>query len=60
MCSAAKCRVCGKTTWKGCGMHVDAVKATVPAGQWCGGKHVGGEDVAAPPRRGWMFWKKSG
>jgi hypothetical protein len=41
-------------------MHVDAVKATVAAGQWCGGKHVDGEGLAAPPRRGWMFWKKNG
>jgi hypothetical protein len=63
MCSAAKCRVCGKTTWKGCGMHVEAVKATVPSAQWCGGKHDADGDggtVAAPPRRSWMFWKKNG
>jgi len=37
MCHASTCRVCGKTTWKGCGQHVDAVKASVPAGQWCAG-----------------------
>lgn len=37
MCRAKTCRTCGKTTWAGCGMHVAQVKATVPAGQWCGG-----------------------
>ncbi|MHA6513444.1 hypothetical protein [Tessaracoccus sp. Z1128] len=37
MCSPTKCRQCGKTTWAGCGNHVDAVKRSVPAGQWCGG-----------------------
>lgn len=37
MCRATPCRICGKTTWAGCGRHVDAVKATAPPGQWCGG-----------------------
>ena len=37
MCSPVPCRVCGKTTWAGCGQHVDQVKARVPAGQWCTG-----------------------
>ena len=41
MCSPTTCRTCGKTTWTGCGQHVDQVKARVPAGQWCGGH---GED----------------
>ena len=27
MCRAVKCRKCGKTTWAGCGMHVDQVMA---------------------------------
>ena len=27
MCRAVQCRVCGKTTWAGCGSHVDAVVA---------------------------------
>jgi hypothetical protein len=39
MCRATKCHVCQKTTWTGCGQHVAAVKSSVPAGQWCGGKH---------------------
>ncbi|QLQ16927.1 MAG: hypothetical protein HZY73_16140 [Micropruina sp.] len=35
MCSPAACPRCGKTTWRGCGMHVDQVMARVPAGQRC-------------------------
>ncbi len=53
MCRATNCRVCGKTTWAGCGMHVDAVKRGVPAGQWCDG-HAAGE--SAPARRSW--WRR--
>lgn len=37
MCSPTKCRKCGKTTWSGCGQHVDSVKANVPDDQWCPG-----------------------
>ncbi|KAI0090983.1 hypothetical protein BDY19DRAFT_668463 [Irpex rosettiformis] len=25
-CYAVKCSTCGKTTWKGCGQHVDSVR----------------------------------
>lgn len=35
MCRPVRCSTCGKTTWAGCGQHVDQVKAEVPAGQWC-------------------------
>ncbi|GAA2003699.1 hypothetical protein GCM10009755_10980 [Brevibacterium samyangense] len=37
MCRAVACKKCGKTTWAGCGQHVDAVKRSVPASQWCNG-----------------------
>lgn len=37
MCRPVECRVCHKTTWAGCGQHVDAVKKSVPAAQWCDG-----------------------
>ncbi len=47
MCSPVKCKVCGKTTWSGCGQHIASVKATVPAGQWCDGKHTTAEISAA-------------
>ena len=26
MCRPTTCEVCGKTTWKGCGKHIDSVK----------------------------------
>ncbi len=35
MCSPASCQQCGKTTWSGCGMHVDQVFARVPAADRC-------------------------
>jgi len=35
MCSPAHCETCGKTTWTGCGMHVDEVMAGVPSAQQC-------------------------
>ncbi|MBO1030108.1 hypothetical protein IPV09_02015 [Tessaracoccus sp. SD287] len=37
MCSPTQCNVCGKTTWSGCGQHIDQVKAHVSADQWCDG-----------------------
>lgn len=37
MCYPVKCLQCGKTTWQGCGQHVDQVKEQVPAGRWCAG-----------------------
>ena len=37
MCRAVRCKTCGKTTWAGCGQHVEAVRLAVPAKQWCSG-----------------------
>jgi hypothetical protein len=37
MCHRARCRECGKTTWRGCGAHVALVKASVPPDLWCPG-----------------------
>ena len=37
MCRAVKCRKCGKTTWAGCGMHVDQVMSGVPKPDHCQG-----------------------
>lgn len=51
MCSAITCRVCGKTTWTGCGSHVDAVRATVRPENWCGGHAATAEQ---PAKRGWF------
>ncbi|HMM83792.1 MAG TPA: hypothetical protein PKI99_09960 [Terrimesophilobacter sp.] len=40
MCGPARCRVCGKTTWSGCGQHIQEVRRSVPAANWCGGNHT--------------------
>jgi hypothetical protein len=37
MCRPATCRTCGKTTWAGCGRHVDQVMRNVPNAQRCPG-----------------------
>jgi hypothetical protein len=37
MCRAVICKTCGKTTWAGCGRHVDQVLAGVPEGERCPG-----------------------
>ena len=47
MCHPVRCRVCGGTTWAGCGQHVAQVKASVPAGLWCPGGHTKEERAAA-------------
>ncbi|MDR1807348.1 MAG: hypothetical protein LBR33_05465 [Propionibacteriaceae bacterium] len=49
MCRAVTCRVCGKTTWAGCGQHIAAVKSQVPKGRWCDGRHTDAEIAAAKP-----------
>lgn len=35
MCHPATCSRCGRTGWRGCGNHVDAVMASVPKEQRC-------------------------
>jgi hypothetical protein len=37
MCRPATCKTCGKTTWAGCGQHVDQVMAGVPRADRCAG-----------------------
>lgn len=37
MCRPATCKTCGKTTWAGCGMHVDQVMSGVPKADRCPG-----------------------
>ena len=49
MCRPVACKVCGKTTWAGCGQHVGQVKAGVPAAQWCNGH------AAEPKKSGGLF-----
>jgi hypothetical protein len=54
MCLAVQCRICGKTTWSGCGLHVNAVKRKVPPEHWCCGHR---DDKPASARRS-LFKKK--
>jgi hypothetical protein len=37
VCHAVPCRTCGKTTWSGCGLHVDQALAGVPQDDRCPG-----------------------
>ncbi|MBL5972729.1 MAG: hypothetical protein D3X82_02860 [Candidatus Leucobacter sulfamidivorax] len=52
MCRAVTCQTCGKTTWAGCGQHVAMVKRSVPASDWCNGKHTQAQIDAAKASRG--------
>ena len=47
MCRPITCEVCGKTTWKGCGKHIDSVKEQVPPDQWCDKNHTDEEYALA-------------
>jgi len=51
MCQPVTCRVCGKTTWAGCGQHVAQVKRSVASSQWCKGEHSRSEIEAARAQR---------
>lgn len=52
MCRAVTCKTCGKTTWAGCGQHVEQVRRGVPAAQWCDGH------AAAPGEQSGGFFAK--
>jgi hypothetical protein len=58
MCRSVRCKTCGKTTWAGCGQHVAAVKAGVPAGEWCARKHSKAELAAATSSSGGGLFSK--
>ena len=51
MCRAVTCRKCGKTTWAGCGQHVNQALAGVPASQRCAG-HPSGPAAGDPAASG--------
>lgn len=53
MCRPAICPTCGKTTWQGCGRHIEQVKAQVPADQWCPG-HQKEQKTQRNPSRGFF------
>lgn len=48
MCRAATCPACSKTTWKGCGQHVDQVMRGVPKDQRC--RCTAAQKAAAQPQ----------
>lgn len=55
MCRATTCRVCGRTTWAGCGQHIQDVRRGVPSSQWCNGTHTQIEiDEARSARPGFL------
>lgn len=35
MCAPTTCSRCGKTTWRGCGQHIETVMANVPPANRC-------------------------
>ena len=37
MCRAITCKICQKTTWAGCGQHIEQVMQGVPRNQRCEG-----------------------
>ena len=42
----------------GCGQHISQVKAQVPSGQWCNGKHTQAEKEAASAKSGGGFFAR--
>lgn len=60
MCRPVRCKTCDGTTWAGCGQHIAAVKASVPADQWCDGKHSPEEIAEARAARGGFFSRMFG
>lgn len=55
MCRAVTCRKCGKTTWAGCGQHVDQVMAGVPKSQRCTcDQGKGSSSTSAAPAGGFL------
>lgn len=57
MCRAVTCRKCGKTTWAGCGNHVDQVMSGVPKSDRCScgaGKTGGAAKASEKPEAGWL------
>ncbi len=52
MCSPAACKKCGKTTWSGCGAHVEQVMSKVPVPQRCVCDSAPTSAATAGPSRG--------
>lgn len=54
MCRAVTCKQCGKTTWAGCGQHVDQVRSGVPRADWCAG-HSGTDSKVGATKKAGFF-----
>ena len=54
MCQKVTCPECSKATWAGCGQHVAQVKRSVPASQWCNGRHSQREIDEANAGKGFL------
>ena len=52
MCRAVRCKTCGKTTWAGCGQHVNQVMAGVARDDRCPGH------AKAERKSGGLLWKR--
>lgn len=50
MCRPVTCKTCAKTTWAGCGQHVDQVLSGVPRADRCSGH--------APEARNEGMWRR--
>ena len=58
MCRAVKCNQCGKTTWAGCGAHVDQVLGHLPKDQVCTCRDKKERSAAEKPEKksGWKLF----
>ncbi|GAB2899640.1 hypothetical protein [Neomicrococcus lactis] len=56
MCRAVSCKKCGKTTWAGCGQHVDDVMRHIPKSDRCPGH----DNDPKEPSQGGFFSKLFG
>lgn len=55
MCRAVTCRRCGKTTWAGCGNHVEQVMRNVPKSNRCScGSLAAAHRPGKSPGTGWL------
>jgi len=54
VCRSVRCRTCGKTTWAGCGLHIDQVRAGVPAENWCPGHDTEQPATRSDRPGGWL------
>lgn len=62
MCRAVRCSKCGKTTWAGCGAHVQQVMGAVPEHERCVCARGSEASASAGTRKSgllaWLFKKR--